>query len=93
MGRGWWDQLEQAAWSGLPCIMIRAFLALYRSFAFTHLNAHSSRSHAVVMLTVLRSRKHLAEKEKEEAKDKDGVVSQKVGEGVNTCLRPWARLP
>lgn len=28
-----------------------------RAFAFTHLNAHSSRSHAVVMLTVVKSRK------------------------------------
>lgn len=28
-----------------------------RAFAFTHLNAHSSRSHAVVMITVVKSRK------------------------------------
>lgn len=28
-----------------------------RVFAFTHLNAHSSRSHAVVMTTVIKSRK------------------------------------
>ncbi len=28
-----------------------------RAFAFTHLNAHSSRSHAVVMITMVKSRK------------------------------------
>eukprot|EP00198_Chlamydomonas_reinhardtii_P004551 XP_001693887.1 predicted protein [Chlamydomonas reinhardtii] len=42
-----------------------ATLSARRVFAFTHLNAHSSRSHAVVMLTAV----------------KDGVVTQKVTVG------------
>jgi hypothetical protein len=51
-----------------------------RSFAFTAMNAHSSRSHAVVMLTVVKSRKYLTAAEKAEIKkaEKDGMVSQKV---------------
>lgn len=51
-----------------------------RVFAFTHLNAHSSRSHAVVMLTVVKSRKYLTAAEKAEMKraERDGVITQKV---------------
>eukprot|EP00798_Chlamydomonas_sp_ICE-L_P006296 gene6296-2928_t len=37
-------------------------------FAFTHMNAHSSRSHTVVMLTVVKSRKHLTNAEKVKAR-------------------------
>ncbi|GIL67169.1 hypothetical protein Vafri_20615 [Volvox africanus] len=54
-----------------------------RVFAFTHLNAHSSRSHAVVMLTAVKSRKYLSNEERAqaEAPDQDGVVTQKVTVG------------
>ena len=51
-----------------------------RAFAFTHLNAHSSRSHAVVMVTVVKSRKYLTAAEKQEMKraEREGMVAQKV---------------
>ncbi|GFR51944.1 hypothetical protein Agub_g14466 [Astrephomene gubernaculifera] len=54
-----------------------------RIFAFTHLNAHSSRSHAVVMLTAVKGRKYLTTEERAqaEAPDQDGVVAQKVTVG------------
>jgi hypothetical protein len=29
-----------------------------RKVAFTHLNAHSSRSHAIIMLTIVKRRRH-----------------------------------
>ncbi|KAG2485040.1 hypothetical protein HYH03_016243 [Edaphochlamys debaryana] len=54
-----------------------------RVFAFTHLNAHSSRSHAVVMLTAVKARKYLTTEERAqaEAPDQDGVVTQRVTVG------------
>ncbi len=54
-----------------------------RTFAFTHLNAHSSRSHAVLMVTVVKSRKYLTNAEKAEIRkaEKEGVVTQKVRSG------------
>ncbi|GAX79215.1 hypothetical protein CEUSTIGMA_g6655.t1 [Chlamydomonas eustigma] len=54
-----------------------------RAFAFTHLNAHSSRSHAVLMLTVVKSRKYLTNAEKAEIRksEKEGIVTQKVKVG------------
>jgi len=54
-----------------------------RVFAYTHLNAHSSRSHAVVMLTVVKSRKYLTNAEKAEVRraEKEGVLTQKVKVG------------
>ncbi|MEW5298893.1 MAG: hypothetical protein WDW36_001966 [Sanguina aurantia] len=54
-----------------------------RAFAFTHLNAHSSRSHAVVMLTVVKSRKYLTGQEMAEARkaEKEGLATQKVKVG------------
>eukprot|EP00798_Chlamydomonas_sp_ICE-L_P003293 gene3293-13319_t len=54
-----------------------------RTFAFTDLNAHSSRSHAVVMVNVVRSRKYLTAAEKAEASkaEKGGIVPQTVKVG------------
>ncbi|KAJ9525200.1 hypothetical protein QJQ45_020736 [Haematococcus lacustris] len=52
-----------------------------RSFAFTHLNAHSSRSHAVVMVTVVKSQRYVTPQDKASVKrgEKDSsVLSQKV---------------
>ncbi|KAF5829167.1 P-loop containing nucleoside triphosphate hydrolase protein [Dunaliella salina] len=54
-----------------------------RAFAFTHLNAHSSRSHAVVMLTVVKRRRYLtpAEKQAEKKAEREGVSTHKVKVG------------
>ncbi|KAL6760128.1 P-loop containing nucleoside triphosphate hydrolase protein [Haematococcus lacustris] len=55
-----------------------------RSFAFTHLNAHSSRSHAVVMVTVVKSQRYVTPQDKASVKrgEKDSsVLSQKVKVG------------
>lgn len=51
-----------------------------RVFAFTHLNAHSSRSHAVVMLTVVKSKRTLSSAEKSKTA-KDGTPQQRVKVG------------
>ena len=44
------DDLEE-------CLRLLELGERNRTFAFTHLNAHSSRSHAVLMVTVVKSRK------------------------------------
>lgn len=65
-----------AAMLTLACLTLLAC----RTFAFTHLNAHSSRSHAVVMLTVVKRRRYLtpAEKQAEKKAEREGVATQKV---------------
>ncbi|KAG1668504.1 hypothetical protein FOA52_012098, partial [Chlamydomonas sp. UWO 241] len=54
-----------------------------RSSAFTQLNAHSSRSHAVVCFTVVKSRKYLTNAEKADVRkaEKEGGGTQKVKVG------------
>lgn len=62
-----------------------------RAFAFTHLNAHSSRSHAVVMVTVVKSRKYLTNTEKVEMRkaERDGQPLQKVRLAIYVYMRAW----
>lgn len=65
---------EQPVRSTAECLRLMQLGDQNRKVAFTHLNAHSSRSHAIVMLTVIKRRRSSTPKALEQEKLKVGKL-------------------